>query len=56
MMNIVPAGETIADLEKKSLAYEQAAKELPEAAADLNKLAMICHEWARALKSGRWIS
>jgi hypothetical protein len=56
MMNIVPAGETIADLEKEALEYEQAAQEQPAAAADLNKLAMVRREWARVLNSGMWTS
>ena len=56
MMPIVQAGETISALEKKALECEQAAKKQPEAAAGLKKLAMVCREWANALKSRAWLS
>jgi len=54
-MRIVPADATIADLEKKALEYELAAKNQPEAATGFKKLAALCHSWVDALKSRAWI-
>jgi hypothetical protein len=55
-MRIVPARETIADLEQKALEYELAANDPPEsAAANFKELAAICRDWVDALRSGRWI-
>lgn len=55
-MEVIPAGETIAELERKAAAYDRDAEGQPEpAATSLKKLADLCREWASALKSGKWI-
>lgn len=56
-MKIVPARETLADLEKKARECEQEAKTAPASLAEkLKEKARIYRAWIFALKSGRWTS
>lgn len=56
-MTIVPADDSIADLEKKAAEYEERAKtELNRIATRLRERAKLCREWIAALKSGKWMS
>jgi hypothetical protein len=56
-MRIVPAGATIAELEKQAAECEQNAKEESEPVATrLKEKAKLCREWAAALKTGKWES
>ncbi len=56
-MKIVPARETLANLEKKARECEQQAKIAPAAVAErLKQKARICRAWFLVLKSGRWTS
>ena len=53
---VVPADETIAELEKKALAYEEQARSQPnQENAQLHE-AEVCREWIAALRSGHWKS
>jgi len=56
-MKFVPAGDVLADLEKKANEYESAATTLPEpAATNLRKLADLCRDWIKILTHGSWTS
>ncbi len=56
-MKIIPASDTIADLEKQAAEYEQQAATAPESvAAQLREKAGVCREWIKQLKSGKWKS
>jgi hypothetical protein len=56
-MRFLPSDATIADLERKALECEQAARERPKPdATKLKGLAALCREWVVALKSGMWTS
>jgi hypothetical protein len=55
-MRIIPAGDTIAELEAKAREYERAADERTQpSVTNLKELATICKAWAVALKSKGWI-
>ena len=53
---IVPAEETIEELEKKAVAYEEQARSQPNQENVLLHKAGVCREWIAALKSGHWKS
>jgi hypothetical protein len=56
-MEIVPAGEVIADLEKQASDYEaETERKSGTEAARLREKAKLCYEWIAALKSGKWKS
>jgi len=56
-MKIVPARETLAELEKNAAALEAAAKNEPESTAlALREKAALLREWLKLLSSGRWTS
>ena len=56
-MKFVPAGEVLADLERKASEYENTAATLPEPAATaLRKLADLCRDWIKILTYGSWTS
>jgi hypothetical protein len=51
----IPAGATIAELEKKAAECEErAAREQEPLAATLRHEAKLCREWIRLLRSGLW--
>jgi hypothetical protein len=53
----VPAGTTIAELEKKAADCERWAEEAGEPqAAELRKEAKLYREWVVSLRSGHWTS
>lgn len=55
-MKIIPAGATIADLERKAAECEEQAESRPEPeAAALREKANQYREWIKALLSGKWI-
>jgi len=56
-MKLIPAGATIAELEKKAADCEEKAKQEAEpAATKLREEALLYREWIAALRSGRWHS
>jgi hypothetical protein len=56
VMKIVPAGATIAELEKKAAEFEEKAKTEPDRIATrLTEKAKLCREWIAALKSRKWM-
>jgi hypothetical protein len=56
-MNIVPAGKTIAELEKKAEECENKAKqEVEPLASQLKQEASLFREWVKTLKSRKWTS
>ncbi len=56
-MKIIPAGETIAELQRKAAKCEEQAKSEPEPeAAELRNKAKLYREWIKALEAGSWIS
>ena len=56
-MEIIPAGPTIADLEKKVAKYEEQARMESEQIPNvLLEKAKLCRDWAASLKSGHWTS
>jgi hypothetical protein len=56
-MKMVPARETLADLEKKARECEEQAKTAPASPAEkLKQKARTYRAWMFALKSGRWTS
>ena len=55
-MNIVPADDTIADLEKKAAEYEEHAAQQCENVTLLREKAKLCRDWIIALRSGKWMS
>jgi len=56
-MKLVPAGATIAELQKKAAACEEKSKCEPEPeATKLREEALLYREWIAALSSGRWHS
>ena len=57
VMKIVPADDTIADLERKAVECEEKARTAPSRIATrIGEKAKLCREWIAALKSGEWIS
>ena len=55
-LNIVPADNTLAELERQAAAYESKAMHEPEPEATRTReQAKRCREWIAALKSGMWI-
>jgi hypothetical protein len=56
-MKIVPAGPTVAELEKKAEDCEKKAKQEAEpVASQLKEEAKAFRAWAAALRSGTWTS
>ncbi len=56
-IQIVPADDTIADLERKAIKYEkQAEKEQEPVAAQLREMAEQCRQWVTSLRTGLWKS
>jgi hypothetical protein len=56
-MEIIPAGPTIADLEKKAAKYEEKARmESVQIGNVLMEKAKLCRDWVGWLKSGNWMS
>jgi hypothetical protein len=56
-MKLIPAGATIAELEKKAADCEEQAKQEAEPeATKLREKALLCREWIAALSSGKWHS
>jgi hypothetical protein len=56
-MKIIPAYDTIAELEKKGCEYEEKAELEPDPIATrLRETAKLCRDWIAALKSGKWTS
>ena len=54
-MELIPAGATIEELEKKAADCERKAKlETGPEATKLREEALLCREWAAALRSGKW--
>lgn len=54
---IIPAHDTIADLEKNAVKYEeQADKEQEPVAARLREKAEQCRQWVTSLRTGMWKS
>ena len=54
-MRLIPAGEVIAELEKKAAdCEERAGKEAEPEATKLREEALLCREWIVALCSGKW--
>jgi hypothetical protein len=53
---VVPAEDTIAELEQKVRAYEEEAQSQPDRASILKHYAEVCREWIAALRSGHWKS
>ncbi len=54
-MKLVPAGATIAELEKKATdCEERAKKEAEPEATKLREEALLYREWIAALRSGKW--
>ena len=54
-MKLVPAGATIAELEKKAVDCEEKAKKEPEPKATrLREEALLYREWIATLRSGKW--
>ena len=53
----IPAGEVIADLEKRAGEYDTAAKQMSEPeASKFRELAELCRGWIKSLKYGNWTS
>lgn len=56
-MRIIPADDTISELEAQAREYDHAAEDqFQPSVTSLKELATICRDWAAALKSRRWIS
>ena len=56
-MKIIPAGATIAELEKKAADCEEKARQGAEPeAAKLREEALLYREWIATLSSGKWHS
>ena len=56
-MKLIPAGATIAELEKKAADCEEKAKQEAEPeATKLREEALLYREWISALNSGKWHS
>jgi len=56
-MKLIPAGATIAKLEKKAADCEEKAKQEAEPeATKLREEALLYREWISALNSGKWHS
>jgi hypothetical protein len=54
-MRLVPAGPTIAELEKKATDCEEKAKnEVEPEATKLKEEALLYREWITSLRSGNW--
>ena len=55
-MNIVPAENTVAELERQAAGYESKAMREPDPEATRTReQAKRCREWIAALESGMWI-
>jgi hypothetical protein len=56
-MKLIPAGATIAELERKAADCEEKAKQEAEPEARrLREEALLYREWIAALSSGKWHS
>ena len=56
-MKLIPAGATIAELEKKATDLEERArKEAEPEATKLREEALLYREWIATLRSGNWES
>ena len=54
-MRLVPAGATIAELEKKATdCEEKAKKEVEPESTKLREEALLYREWITTLRSGKW--
>jgi hypothetical protein len=57
IMKIIPADDTIAELERKACeCEEQAEEEFAPIANFLREKAKLCREWITALTTGKWTS